>query len=71
MDKVITKGKEYIKPFTKVYVAFTDNLLQSASGQHTHIGQNGGYGDAKKNIGWEPQDDEENSEYGYKNNYKY
>ena len=72
MDKVITKGKECIKPFTKVYVAFTDNLLQSASGQHTHIGQNGGYGDAKKNIGWEPQeDDEENSEYGYKNNYKY
>ena len=72
MDKVITKGKEYIKPFTKVYVAFTDNLLQSASGQHTHIGQNGGYGDAKKNIGWEPQeDDEDNSEYGYKNNYKY
>lgn len=72
MDKQSLREKEYIKPFTKVYVAFTDNLLQSASGQHTHIGQNGGYGDAKKNIGWESQeDDEENSEYGYKNNYKY
>ena len=70
MDKIFTKGKEYIKPFTKVYVTLADNLLQSASGQHTHIGQNGGYGDAKKKQDWEIYD-EESEECDYKDRCKY
>ena len=62
MNKTSIKREVYSKPLVRVNVVFTESLLQSASGQHAHIGQNGGYGDAKKSFDWDI-DEDDNVEY--------
>lgn len=62
MNKTSIKREVYSKPLVRVNVVFTESLLQSASGQHAHIGQNVDYGDAKKSLDWDI-DEDDNVEY--------
>jgi transposase len=55
--------RTYQKPESKIVKMEVEHLLQTASGQHKHIGQSGQIGDAKRNnTDWDAWDDEDENE---------